>query len=231
MVAVAPVMALSSPQAAYAAKRADHPNQASAQEAKDTRDADGDGIHCESLPCPCARPGSGDSGSKSKSKSGSRRRGSSRRARRYKGRVTSVVDGDTMKVNIDDHVTTVRLIGIDAPESRKPDTPVECGSRKATQRLRRLAFSPAGTPRRVTVVTDPSQSRRDRYGRLLGYVISARGRDFNRELVKAGWAKTYRYQGKRYRKLGSYRRAQTYAKRKKRGVWRACGGNFHRPAN
>jgi hypothetical protein len=37
---------------------ADYPNQAAAQKAKDTRDADGDGIYCEDLPCPCLKPGS-----------------------------------------------------------------------------------------------------------------------------------------------------------------------------
>jgi endonuclease YncB( thermonuclease family) len=37
-----------------AAVCADHPNQASAQNAADTRDGDGDGIYCESLPCPCS---------------------------------------------------------------------------------------------------------------------------------------------------------------------------------
>ncbi|MDX6664095.1 MAG: hypothetical protein QOG68_301 [Solirubrobacteraceae bacterium] len=34
----------------------DYPNQAAAQRAHDTRDADGDGIFCESLPCPCLKP-------------------------------------------------------------------------------------------------------------------------------------------------------------------------------
>jgi hypothetical protein len=41
-----------------AAVCADYPNQAAAQRAADTRDADGDGIYCEDLPCPCAGPGS-----------------------------------------------------------------------------------------------------------------------------------------------------------------------------
>jgi hypothetical protein len=50
---------------AQAATCADYPNQAAAQQARDTRDADGDGIYCESLPCPCstARSGSGGGGS------------------------------------------------------------------------------------------------------------------------------------------------------------------------
>jgi hypothetical protein len=42
---------------AYASTCADYPNQAAAQHAHDTRDADGDGVYCESLSCPCAKPG------------------------------------------------------------------------------------------------------------------------------------------------------------------------------
>jgi hypothetical protein len=48
--------ATESPIASAATVCADHPNQASAQSAKDTRDPDGDGIYCESLPCPCLPP-------------------------------------------------------------------------------------------------------------------------------------------------------------------------------
>jgi hypothetical protein len=42
------------PGSAEAATCADYSNQAAAQQAADTRDADGDGIYCESLPCPCS---------------------------------------------------------------------------------------------------------------------------------------------------------------------------------
>jgi hypothetical protein len=44
---------------AHAATCTAYPNQAAAQRAHDTRDPDGDGIYCESLPCPCAN---GDTG-------------------------------------------------------------------------------------------------------------------------------------------------------------------------
>lgn len=40
----------------------DYGNQAAAQRAADTRDADGDGIYCESLPCPCSKKSGGGSG-------------------------------------------------------------------------------------------------------------------------------------------------------------------------
>ena len=47
------------PSSASAATCADYSTQADAQRAADTRDADGDGIYCESLPCPCASGGGG----------------------------------------------------------------------------------------------------------------------------------------------------------------------------
>src|SRR3954463_15458106 len=42
------------PSPASAATCSDYSTQADAQRAADTRDADGDGIYCETLPCPCS---------------------------------------------------------------------------------------------------------------------------------------------------------------------------------
>ncbi|MFL5846794.1 MAG: HNH endonuclease [Solirubrobacteraceae bacterium] len=50
-------VALSGPVAHTSAVCADFSNQAAAQRSHDTRDGDGDGILCESLPCPCLGPG------------------------------------------------------------------------------------------------------------------------------------------------------------------------------
>jgi hypothetical protein len=55
------VLAAFGGQPAHAATCGNYANQAAAQHAADTRDADGDGIYCESLPCPCAKP-AGNSG-------------------------------------------------------------------------------------------------------------------------------------------------------------------------
>jgi hypothetical protein len=54
LVGVAGARSLDAPVAHAAAVCSDYPNQAAAQRAADTRDADGDGIYCESLPCPCS---------------------------------------------------------------------------------------------------------------------------------------------------------------------------------
>jgi hypothetical protein len=53
------VPAAPSPVAHAAATCADYSDQAAAQQAADTRDADGDGIYCESLPCPCSNAAGG----------------------------------------------------------------------------------------------------------------------------------------------------------------------------
>ena len=66
LLAAAPVQASApAPRAHAAVTCADFPNQAAAQRAHNTRDADGDGIYCESLPCPCLTPGRAGSGAPS----------------------------------------------------------------------------------------------------------------------------------------------------------------------
>jgi micrococcal nuclease len=105
-------------------------------------------------------------------------------------RVTHVVDGDTIDVamrNGDEE--TVRYIGIDTPETVKPDTPVQCGGPKAHAVNEQLVGG-----RSVTLRFDAE--RRDVYGRLLAYVyLPAAGPGghplfVNAELVRRGLART-----------------------------------------
>jgi micrococcal nuclease len=145
-----------------------------------------------------------------------------------KARVVRVIDGDTLKVRlVTGQAITVRLTGIDTPETVKPGTAVECGGRDATARMKKLALRD-GVGRSVTLTSDPTQDAVDRFGRVLAYVKGG-GADFGRSMVSSGWAKTYVYE-QDFARVGTYRKAQASAKRARpgRGVWRACGGNFHR---
>ena len=64
---------------------------------------------------------------------------------REPARVTRVVDGDTLKVRLaDGRRKTVRVLGIDTPETKKPGTPVECGGPQATAAMERLALQGGG---------------------------------------------------------------------------------------
>jgi micrococcal nuclease len=159
---------------------------------------------------------------------------------RLQGRVTAVVDGDTLHVRADGERHTVRLIGIDTPESKRPGTPVECGALAAAAHMLRLAFTrprdtdgdglvdaEGGRGLRVTLRTDPTQDTHDRYGRLLAYVTPERGRTLQERMLRAGWATTYVFE-RPFRAVGSFRAAERGARRADRGVWGRCGGDFHR---
>jgi micrococcal nuclease len=139
-----------------------------------------------------------------------------------RGKVTRVVDGDTIKVRVGNRTETVRLIGIDTPETHRPGTPVECGGRAATREMERLAGG-----RRVTLLADPTQDRRDRYDRLLAYAEAA-GRDIGEELLRSGWGGVYVYRDSRFQRLRRYRAAARDARERSRGLWRSCGGDPHR---
>jgi micrococcal nuclease len=104
--------------------------------------------------------------------------------------VTDVVDGDTIEVELADGTQEdVRYIGIDTPETVKPDAPVECGGPQAHHLNERLVSG-----REVTLRFDAE--RRDVYGRLLAYVYlpppepGGRRMFVNAELVKRGVART-----------------------------------------
>jgi micrococcal nuclease len=140
-------------------------------------------------------------------------------------RVVTVVDGDTIKVRLADGTReTVRLVGIDTPESRRPGTPVECGAKRAASELRRLVLR-----RDVELVRDRTQAARDRYGRMLAYVDVA-ARDAGEEMVRRGWAKPYVYRDVPFARLRAYEVAESAARRARAGVHGACGGRFHSAA-
>jgi micrococcal nuclease len=73
--------------------------------------------------------------------------------------VVRVVDGDTVVIAPD---TTVRLIGIDTPETVDPRKPVQCFGREASAYAHLLLDG-----RSVSLEYDPTQGRLDRYGRTL----------------------------------------------------------------
>lgn len=133
------------------------------------------------------------------------------------------VDGDTIKVRLADGTEhSVRLIGIDTPETHKPGVAVECGGPQASASA--AAWASPGDA--VTLTYDPTQDRVDRYGRLLAYV-SAHHRSLQLVQLRAGWAEVYVYAHHDFQRVESFRAAMDVAKRADRGVWRTCGGNFH----
>jgi len=133
------------------------------------------------------------------------------------GNVTHVVDGDTVDVQLTTGADErVRLIGIDTPERGA------CGAARATAYARSLASG-----RQVTLVGDPTQARRDRYGRLLAYVW-VDGRDLGFQQLARGFARVYIYD-RPFQRLAAYRRAERTGKTRSNSIWRGCGTTAPRP--
>lgn len=132
--------------------------------------------------------------------------------------IVRVVDGDTVVVRVGGREDTVRLIGIDTPESVDPRSPVECFGREASHRT--AALLPAGTP--VRLVRDVEG--RDRYERLLAYLYRADDETFvNLALVEEGYASVLTYPPN-VSHTEEFVAAAGRARDAGRGLWAACGG-------
>ena len=128
-------------------------------------------------------------------------------------RVTAVFDGDTIQVAWGARRETVRLLGVDTPETVHPDRPVECfgpeASAYTTERL---------LGRDVALTFD--RERRDRYGRLLAYV-AVEGDSVNDELLDRGLARLLIVPPNGARGRAMLDR-ELEARSAGRGLWGAC---------
>jgi micrococcal nuclease len=129
------------------------------------------------------------------------------------GYVTRAVDGDTIEVRFGGDEEDVRYIGVDTPETVRPDTPVQCFGPQASKFNHALVEH-----RHVRLVF--GVERRDVYGRLLAYVYLD-GRFVNAELIRRGLARTLTIPPND-RFATRFERLQTAAARAGRGLWGAC---------
>lgn len=139
--------------------------------------------------------------------------------------VVRVIDGDTIVVEIGGVDTTVRLIGIDTPETVDPRKPVQCFGREASAKARSLLEGA-----RVRLEYDDTQGAHDKYGRLLAYVFLADGIHFNEYMIREGYAHEYTY-ALPYRYQSEFKAAEEDARTQKRGLWHtdACAAESKRP--
>jgi micrococcal nuclease len=141
--------------------------------------------------------------------------------------VTKVTDGDTIHVKIEGNDETVRLIGINTPETVDPRRPVQCFGKEASNRMKELAKGKI-----VRLEYDNSQSLRDVYGRLLAYVYLEDGEMLNRKMIAEGYAYEYTYMTP-YKYQKEFRGLQKLAQTSGRGLWAqdTCAGSKDMPTN
>ena len=130
--------------------------------------------------------------------------------------ITHINDGDTIVVDIAGKKETIRFIGVDTPEVKDPRKPVQCFGEAASAHTKQIL-----TGKSVRLVPDPLDSDRDKYGRLLRYVMLPDGTDYNASLIRDGYG--FAYVVFPYQKIDQYRQLERDARTANKGLWAGCG--------
>jgi len=126
------------------------------------------------------------------------------------------VDGDTIDVTIAGKAERIRLVGIDTPETKKPNTPIQCYGELASAHTKSLL--PIGTPLYLERDVVP----RDDYGRLLAYVYRADdGLFVNLEIIANGYARVLSIPPNIAHRT-DFVAAATAAEAHDIGLWKSC---------
>ena len=150
--------------------------------------------------------------------------------------VLKVIDGDTISIMKDGKAVTLRLIGLDTPETVDPRKPVQCFGKAASDKAKELL---AGT--NVRLEFDASQGLLDKYGRTLAYVfltdpstpLGASGTLFNQYMIGEGYGHEYTY-NLPYKYQKEFKEAESSAREEKKGLWAdppagGCAGDTKKP--
>ncbi|AOV95052.1 hypothetical protein AQV86_03965 [Nanohaloarchaea archaeon SG9] len=142
-----------------------------------------------------------------------------------KTKVTDVIDGDTVEINLNGTVEKVRLLGVDTPEVHvkvKPgkyrDIPDTERTRKCLRKWGEKASQYAKNKlsgKNVEFKTDPLSDTRGNYGRILGYV-KTNDTNFNHRLVEKGLAQVYESD---FSQLERFQKAEKEAQEQLKGLW------------
>lgn len=130
-------------------------------------------------------------------------------------RVVEVSDGDTIVVDMNSTEERIRMIGVDTPETSHPSKPVQCFAKAATGFTKNLVGNQA-----VRLESDPTNSNRDRYSRLLRYVYLKDGTLVNAEIIRNGYG--FAYTSFPFEKKNHFKKYQQKAEQRNIGLWGKC---------
>ncbi len=132
-------------------------------------------------------------------------------------KVARVIDGDTL---LTDTSVRVRFVGVDTPETVKPNTPVQCYGPEASSFTKKML-----TGREVWLTYKPDE-RLDKYGRTLAYIWLDKGNGtfelFDLMLIEQGYGRAYTVFPFDPKLESKFVAAESQAKEAKRGLWGAC---------
>jgi len=132
--------------------------------------------------------------------------------------VSRIIDGDTIEVTHGSEKLTIRYIGINTPETVKPNSPIECFGKQASAYNKEILQG-----QEVTLESDIQD--KDRYGRLLRYIyFKDKGNGsvmVNKKLVEEGYAYASSYPPN-VKYQDEFKEAERKARGNKKGLWGEC---------
>lgn len=128
-------------------------------------------------------------------------------------KVTKILDGDTIQVKIGKETYTVRMLGVDTPETVDPRKKPQCFGKEASDMTKKLL-----TKHSVIIRIDRTQNIFDKFGRILAYIEREDGMLINQFLLENGYAHEYTY-SKKYEKQSEFKALEASAKNDKLGLW------------
>ncbi len=131
--------------------------------------------------------------------------------------VAQFYDGDTFAVDMNGTTEKIRLIGVDTPETHKPDTPVQCYGPEASTFTERTLKAADNS---VRLEADPLGDNRDRYGRLLRYAYLPDGTLLEQSLIEGGYG--FAYLSFSFKQKTEFATFQATAQAAYRGLWTFC---------
>lgn len=134
-------------------------------------------------------------------------------------KVERVVDGDTLEILLNGKKEKLRLIGVDTPEMKKPNTPIMFYGEEASQYTKKRLD-------KKTIELEWDINRKDQYDRLLAYVWID-GELFNRTLVSEGYARIATFPPN-VKYVDKFKKDQEDARQKQKGLWKEYDSAFEK---
>ena len=134
-------------------------------------------------------------------------------AERVSVKFEACVDGDTIKVILDDKKTTVRFLAIDTPETVHPTKGEQPFGKEASN----YTCDKVKNAKKLEIEYDEGSTKTDKYNRALGWVFID-DTLLQKDLVSLGYAKVAYLYGD-YKYTEDLKKEESIAKSKKLGVW------------
>lgn len=134
--------------------------------------------------------------------------------------VLEVIDGDTIRVDINGKNTKVRFIGVNTPETVSSSAPVQCFGPESSDYTKNMLNG-----KKVGLEYDDTQGNTDVYGRLLRYIYID-GKNLNYLLIKNGYG--FENTNYDYRYKSEFVSAEKEARTNQIGLWSpiTCNGEL-----